>query len=246
MKKGKKAVVEADTTIVGQQMINQTQATDMMKNVTQSSVMLQTMAQYQNFKFCKNHIEDLKSCTGALIRQQQIGEIISSSEVQNKYIILLQSEKEGLQVAFKCNVLNDSLKMKIFQISSQKEIIADICPLFATAEYSKRCLCCCKTRLKIDLTKNQNRIGGAIELSDKEYEIYDEIENIMYKIVGNEIYRNDKVAGYIREKIMSIGSNTSKVLTYNISFPEKASPETKFIIICAVMLMDSKAIKNQS
>ena len=244
MKKGQKTVVETDTTFVGQKMINQTQATEMMQNVTQPSVMLDTMAPYRNLKFCQNHIEDLKSSTGALIRQQQIEEIISSSEVQNKYIIFLQSKMEGLQVAFKCIVLTDSLKMRILQINSPKEIISDICPLFATGDYSKGCLCCSKPRLKIDLTKNLNRIGGAKELSDKEYEIYDEIENTNYKIVGNEIYRNDKVAGYIRDKIMSIGSNIPKALTYEISFPEKASPETKFVIICAIMLMDYKVIKN--
>ena len=227
----------ADSTLTGQSMtMNQMQPMDMINGPQE---MMQSTIQYQNCIFCKDPMEELKLSPGALIRKEI--NPLSGSEVDNKYSVFIQS-KNALKMAFKCDGSYKGLKIKFFHITSEK--YSKLSEIFARAEKSRGCRCFCRSRLNIRLGKYQSLIGGIGNGGD--YEIYDDRNNVLYKIIDFVILKNDVEVGNINKKNMSTESNSSIAETYELFFPSDATPESKLILIFAVMLIDIHISKKES
>ena len=228
----------ANSTLTGQSMtINQMQPMDMMNG---PPVMMQSI-QYQNYIFCKDPMEELKLSAGAVIRKEI--KPLSGSEAENNYSVFIQS-KNALKMAFKCVGSNKGLKIRIFHITSEK--YQKINEVFARAEKSRRCLCFSGPCLNIRLGKYQSPIGGIRECIGSDYEIYDDRDNVLYKIINFDILKNDVEVGNINKKNMSIEMNSLIAETYELFFPSDATPESKLILIFAVMLIDINNFEKES
>ena len=248
MKRDKSTIKGTDQNLTGVPMLNNQIQPKGIMQVSQEK--MGTMIQFQNFKFCEDPKQELKLSTGALIRKQI--DTVSGSVAQNKYFILLQSPN-GLKITFK-NIESSpkNLVMRILHLKSTKEIITDICEVYARAEEKRGCSFCkclfsCKHKLEVKLEPYQTRIGGVIIGND--YQIYDDRGNELYIIEYRNgefgILKNDEEAGFIKKKIMSIGNNFPAAETYEISFPSDATIESKLIIIFATMLIDHENFEKE-
>lgn len=153
------------------------------------------------FLYIEDPMEELKNCTGAIIRQEiEMFEVISGCETQNRYHVFLQS-KMGLKYAFKCIERSGccgrcccsnacrGLKMDVRHLTSAAED-PDLAKLFVQAE--KPCspgICClCRPEMKIYLSQNNKYIGYIKEpctCCDIETEIYSKADELRYTINGN-------------------------------------------------------------
>lgn len=199
----------------------------------------------QEITYCDDPMRELALSTGALIRPElEKFEEVSGYEKQNKFEVLLQS-KMGLKMAFKCIKSYScckGLKMKIMHISSPVEIITDICKIFLRGEKSccGGCLCFCRPSMNIRIEENQKVIGRVREpftFCGKDYEIYDDIGNLIYQVINYEIRKNNEEVGFINKENIAFGINSPKVETYKINFPLDATPESKILLICSALLM---------
>ena len=202
--------------------------------------MMKTTIQYSKTNVSENPNEELQLSSGALI-QKRI-DTVSGSVAINKYYVLFQSANNGLKLTFKSesegNKINSKyLKMNIKHISSKKEEITNLCPVYARVNYSSGF--CCGESWKIIAEPHQSFIGEIKNISKNGCEIYDD-RGELYKIENFVILRNDKLVGTINKKMMSIDDETPPAETYELSFPSDANNDSKIILIFATMLIDLK------
>ena len=234
MKKKSSKVERTDPNLTGQPMVT---------NQNQPKVippeMMTTAFQYSKIKVSENPNKELQLSSGALIQKRV--DTVSGSVGINKYYVLLQSEN-GLYLTFKSesegNKINSKyLKMNIKHISSKKEEITNLCPVYARVNYSSGF--CCGESWKIIAEPHQSFIGEIKNISKNGCEIYDD-RGELCKIKNFVILRNDKLVGTINKKMMSIDDETPPAETYELSFPSDANNDSKIILIFATMLIDLK------
>ena len=155
-----------------------------------------------NFQYCKDPMEELSQCNGAIIRQEiEMFEAISGCETQNKYQVFIQSPM-GIKFAFQCNersgccsrccCSNDcrGLKIEIKHISSPAEYDADFAKVYIKAKKpcALGCCCLCRPQIKVSLKEGKKYLGKVREpftCCDRDAEVYDEVGNLKYRIVGD-------------------------------------------------------------
>ena len=237
-----------------------------------------------NFLYCEDPLKDLSQSNGAIISQEiEMYEVVSGCETQNRYRVFLQSQM-GLKIAFKCIESsgccsrcccpNDcrGLKLTINHVASAAEIVTDISRVFLRAEKPccGGCCCFCRPHMNIKLEESKKIIGRVSEpftCCDRDVDIYDELGNMKYRIVGNccqigfccgstaekmveiefIIFKNGEEVGSIKKmNATHLGEYFSKADSYKIAFPLDATPEEKILIICAGLLIDYQNFEKES
>ena len=237
----------------------------------------------QNFIYCDDPMKELAECTGAIIRQEiEMFEVFSGCETQNRYQVFVQS-RMGLKYAFKCIersgccarccCSNDcrGLIMEIRHVASAAEIDTDISKIFIRAEKpcAAGCCCFCRPHMDIRLQESKQYLGRVSEpftCCDKDAEVYDENNNLKYRIVGDccqfgfccgpsaeklveiefKIVRNGEQVAMMKKLSSSLGEFFTKADSYKISFPNDATPEEKMLLICAGLLIDYQYFEKDS
>lgn len=170
----------------------------------------------------------------------------------------------------RCCCSNDcrSLELVIRHVSPH-EVDTDISKIYLRANKSCSFCCLCRSTLDVkkvddDNNKNLGKVREPFTCCDKDAEIYNEQGNLKYKIIGDccqvglccgssaekmaeiefKITQGNEVVGMMKKMMATVGEYYTKSDSYKISFPPKATPEEKMLIICACLLIDYQNFEN--
>ena len=165
----------------------------------------------------------------------------------------------GLHYAFrcflssKCNCCSKKCRTVniLFRHASRDEIDPDLTKIILEANKpcALNCCCFCRNEMIINYFEGEkNCIGKIIEpcgLCGIKADIYDENNNLLYRIVGDDDERfkifdkNKSTVGEVT-KTFFLSSQLMKSNTYKILFPQKATPNEKILLISAVLFIEYK------
>jgi hypothetical protein len=204
----------------------------------------------------KDPINSIPNSTGAIIRHEIECHPITSN-CKAVYQVFYQSQI-GLQYAFrcflssKCNCCCKKCRTVniLFRHAAPDEIDPDLSKIILEAKKpcALNCCCFCRNEMIINYFEGEkSRIGKIIEpcgLCDIKADIYDENNNLLFRIVGEnenlEIFdKNKSVVGQVK-KTLFLSSQLMKSNTYKIYFPQKATPNEKILLISAVLFIEYK------
>lgn len=200
-------------------------------------------------------MKNLVLSTGAII-EQEIGMFGVAPAL--KYKVFIQSPM-GFKYCFNCSYSNGccSSELIIRHVTSPK-VDPDISKEYLRAKSSSFC-CLCRPTLEVRLADENKFIGKVREpftCCNKEAEIYNEYGRLKYSIVGDccqaglccksknpetklRIVNGNEFVGEVNNINGTNGENI-----YKITFPSKATPEEKILIICASIFIDCQNPEN--
>lgn len=200
-------------------------------------------------------MKELVISTGAII-QQEIEMLGVTSG--HKYKVFIQSPK-GLKYCLNCSCSSGCCSSElIIRHVSPLEVDTDISKEYLRAKSSSFC-CLCRPTLEVRLADENKFIGKVREpftCCNKEAEIYNEYDRLKYSIVGDCCQaglccKSKKAENKLRivngNGIVGIVTNingTNGENIYKITFPSKATPEEKILIICASIFIDCQNPEN--
>ena len=221
-------------------------------NKTPSGTITQPIDVISSYQYIYNIMNELSLSTGAIIRKED--NYISGSNIDNKYKVFFNNQ-DGLKFAFICTsdrkhcCCCTSLRIILRHLYSPEED-QDVAKIYLELDKSYSLNCClCKSDMKDKLFENNNIIGRIKELCticNKKINIIDE-NNVEYNIIEDSHViisgKNQQFNEYeeytfkIESKNETVGYITSKSFPQNnniikITFPQKALPEEKLLIIC--------------
>ena len=209
-------------------------------------------------------ISAISPCMGAIIRHEIEYPIINTCYIRSKQYEIYYQSQDGLLLAFRCKLSNkcnccskNCTPIEIlFRHATKDEIDPQISHIILKADKqcALNCCCCCRNEMSVYKFGEKENIGKIIEpcgLCDIKTDIYDEDNNLKFRIVGDfccKLYRDIELTFEIQdERKNHVGSMTkmnflsavySKSNVYKISFPEKATPNDKILIISASLFIE--------
>ena len=142
-------------------------------------------------------MEELKNCTGVLIRQQpEYYEAITGCETANRYHVFGQTP-QGMKYLFKCREISGfcmrnccpsnqrEFNMDIIHIASQDQMSPSFTKRFANAFKPFKCPICCICRPEMFLTINEDskyvgKVKHVCTFLDPQFDIYDSENRLKY------------------------------------------------------------------
>ena len=179
-----------------------------------------------------------------------------------KYAFKCSERSDGCA---RCCLSANSRPLQIIMkhVISLQEYNSDLAKIFINIDKPCKCACCCFCRPYMDvrLADNGHHFGIISEpctCCDIETEVLDTSGRLRYQIHGDccqlglccgdsikklanvnfEIKENGFPVGYIKKLSSSIGEFFTKADSYEIIFPEKASPSEKLLLIIATLMID--------
>ena len=148
-------------------------------------------------------------------------------------------------------------------VISFQQYDGDMAKVFINVDKPCKCACCCFCRPYMDvrLADNGQQLGIISEpctCCDVDMEVLDTAGNLRYDINGDccqlglccgpslkklanvnfEIKENGYTVGAIRKLTSSLGEFFTKADSYEVVFPEKATPSDKLLLILATLMID--------
>ena len=148
-------------------------------------------------------------------------------------------------------------------VISFQQYDGDMAKVFINVDKPCKCACCCFCRPYMDvrLADNGQQLGIISEpctCCDVDMEVLDTAGNLRYDINGDccqlglccgpslkklanvnfEIKENGFTVGAIRKLTSSLGEFFTKADSYEVVFPEKATPSEKLLLILATLMID--------
>ena len=165
----------------------------------------------------------------------------------------------------RCCLSANSRPVKIIMrhVISFQQYDGDMAKVFINVDKPCKCACCCFCRPYMDvrLADNGQQLGIISEpctCCDVDMEVLDTAGNLRYDINGDccqlglccgpslkklanvnfEITENGYTVGAIRKLTSSLGEFFTKADSYEVVFPEKATPSEKLLLILATLMID--------
>lgn len=173
------------------------------------------------------------------------------------------SERSGGCTRCCCAPNNRPLNMEIRHVISYDQLDTDLAKVIIQVDKPCTCPCCCFCRPFMDvrfIDTNQflGRIREPCTCCDIDTEIYDGAGNFRYLITGDccqiglccgadvqklatirfDILQNNMIVGSMRKLGSNFGEFFSKADSYQITFPQNATPQEKMLLIVAGLMID--------
>ena len=222
----------------------------------------QSIEYTESYSYIVDIKNELSKSTGAIIMKEN--DCISGSEIDKKCKVYF-STQEGLKFAFICTCDRKhcccctSLRIILRHLTSPEED-PDVAKIYLELDKSYSLNCClCKSDMKVKLFENNNIIGKIKErckIYSKKIDIIDE-NNVEYNIIEDshksgdnqqynkyeeykfKIKRKNEIVGYIKKTSNHFSQNfPNSDDKIKITFPPKALPEEKLLIICGCLFLN--------
>ena len=202
----------------------------------------------------------LERLTGCVTRNHY--HVFLSTPYGLKYAFKCNEQSSGCA---RCCLSANSRPVKIIMrhVISFQQYDGDMAKVFINVDKPCKCACCCFCRPYMDvrLADNGQQLGIISEpctCCDVDMEVLDTAGNLRYDINGDccqlglccgpslkklanvnfEIKENGYTVGAIRKLTSSIGEFFTKADSYEVVFPEKATPSEKLLLILATLMID--------
>ena len=202
----------------------------------------------------------LERLTGCVTRNHY--HVFLSTPYGLKYAFKCNEQSSGCA---RCCLSANSRPVKIIMrhVISFQQYDGDMAKVFINVDKPCKCACCCFCRPYMDvrLADNGQQLGIISEpctCCDVDMEVLDTAGNLRYDINGDccqlglccgpslkklanvnfEIKENGYTVGAIRKLTSSLGEFFTKADSYEVVFPEKATPSDKLLLILATLLID--------
>lgn len=202
----------------------------------------------------------LERLTGCVTRNHY--HVFLSTPYGLKYAFKCNEQSGGCA---RCCLSANSRPVKIIMrhVISFQQYDGDMAKVFINVDKPCKCACCCFCRPYMDvrLADNGQQLGIISEpctCCDVDMEVLDTAGNLRYDINGDccqlglccgpslkklanvnfEIKENGYTVGAIRKLTSSLGEFFTKADSYEVVFPEKATPSEKLLLILATLMID--------
>ena len=202
----------------------------------------------------------LERLTGCVTRNHY--HVFLSTPYGLKYAFKCNEQSSGCA---RCCLSANSRPVKIIMrhVISFQQYDGDMAKVFINVDKPCKCACCCFCRPYMDvrLADNGQQLGIISEpctCCDVDMEVLDTAGNLRYDINGDccqlglccgpslkklanvnfEIKENGFTVGAIRKLTSSLGEFFTKADSYEVVFPEKATPSDKLLLILATLMID--------
>ena len=202
----------------------------------------------------------LERLTGCVTRNHY--HVFLSTPYGLKYAFKCNEQSGGCA---RCCLSANSRPLKIIMrhVISFQQYDGDMAKVFINVDKPCKCACCCFCRPYMDvrLADNGQQLGIISEpctCCDVDMEVLDTAGNLRYDINGDccqlglccgpslkklanvnfEIKENGYTVGAIRKLTSSLGEFFTKADSYEVVFPEKATPSDKLLLILATLMID--------
>ena len=202
----------------------------------------------------------LERLTGCVTRNHY--HVFLSTPYGLKYAFKCNEQSSGCA---RCCLSANSRPVKIIMrhVISFQQYDGDMAKVFINVDKPCKCACCCFCRPYMDvrLADNGQQLGIISEpctCCDVDMEVLDTAGNLRYDINGDccqlglccgpslkklanvnfEIKENGFTVGAIRKLTSSLGEFFTKADSYEVVFPEKATPSEKLLLILATLMID--------
>lgn len=202
----------------------------------------------------------LERLTGCVTRNHY--HVFLSTPYGLKYAFKCNEQSGGCA---RCCLSANSRPVKIIMrhVISFQQYDGDMAKVFINVDKPCKCACCCFCRPYMDvrLADNGQQLGIISEpctCCDVDMEVLDTAGNLRYDINGDccqlglccgpslkklanvnfEIKENGFTVGAIRKLTSSLGEFFTKADSYEVVFPEKATPSEKLLLILATLMID--------
>lgn len=202
----------------------------------------------------------LERLTGCVTRNHY--HVFLSTPYGLKYAFKCNEQSSGCA---RCCLSANSRPVKIIMrhVISFQQYDGDMAKVFINVDKPCKCACCCFCRPYMDvrLADNGQQLGIISEpctCCDVDMEVLDTAGNLRYDINGDccqlglccgpslkklanvnfEIKENGYNVGAIRKLTSSLGEFFTKADSYEVVFPEKATPSDKLLLILATLMID--------
>ena len=202
----------------------------------------------------------LERLTGCVTRNHY--HVFLSTPYGLKYAFKCNEQSSGCA---RCCLSANSRPVKIIMrhVISFQQYDGDMAKVFINVDKPCKCACCCFCRPYMDvrLADNGQQLGIISEpctCCDVDMEVLDTTGNLRYDINGDccqlglccgpslkklanvnfEIKENGYTVGAIRKLTSSLGEFFTKADSYEVVFPEKATPSEKLLLILATLMID--------
>ncbi len=202
----------------------------------------------------------LERLTGCVTRNHY--HVFLSTPYGLKYAFKCNEQSSGCA---RCCLSANSRPVKIIMrhVISFQQYDGDMAKVFINVDKPCKCACCCFCRPYMDvrLADNGQQLGIISEpctCCDVDMEVLDTAGNLRYDINGDccqlglccgpslkklanvnfEIKENGYTVGAIRKLTSSLGEFFTKADSYEVVFPEKATPSEKLLLILATLMID--------
>lgn len=202
----------------------------------------------------------LERLTGCVTRNHY--HVFLSTPYGLKYAFKCNEQSGGCA---RCCLSANSRPVKIIMrhVISFQQYDGDLAKVFINVDKPCKCACCCFCRPYMDvrLADNGQQLGIISEpctCCDVDMEVLDTAGNLRYDINGDccqlglccgpslkklanvnfEIKENGYTVGAIRKLTSSLGEFFTKADSYEVVFPEKATPSEKLLLILATLMID--------
>ena len=202
----------------------------------------------------------LERLTGCVTRNHY--HVFLSTPYGLKYAFKCNEQSSGCA---RCCLSANSRPVKIIlrHVISFQQYDGDMAKVFINVDKPCKCACCCFCRPYMDvrLADNGQQLGIISEpctCCDVDMEVLDTAGNLRYDINGDccqlglccgpslkklanvnfEIKENGYTVGAIRKLTSSLGEFFTKADSYEVVFPEKATPSEKLLLILATLMID--------
>ena len=202
----------------------------------------------------------LERLTGCVTRNHY--HVFLSTPYGLKYAFKCNEQSSGCA---RCCLSANSRPVKIIMrhVISFQQYDGDMAKVFINVDKPCKCACCCFCRPYMDvrLADNGQQLGIISEpctCCDVDMEVLDTAGNLRYDINGDccqlglccgpslkklanvnfEIKENGYTVGAIRKLTSSLGEFFTKADSYEVVFPEKATPSDKLLLILATLMID--------
>jgi len=161
------------------------------------------------------------------------------------------------------------LEIVIRHVVSIEQIQKDYAKIFIRVDKPCKCgcLCFCRPYMEVKLEDNGAILGRVREpctCCDLDSEIYDPVGNLRYEVVGDccqvglccgpdleklasirfDIMQNGRAVGSIKKLGSSFWEFFTKADSYQINFPQNATPEEKMLLIIDGLMIDYQYFEN--
>ena len=202
----------------------------------------------------------LERLTGCVTRNHY--HVFLSTPYGLKYAFKCNEQSSGCA---RCCLSANSRPVKIIMrhVISFQQYDGDMAKVFINVDKPCKCACCCFCRPYMDvrLADNGQQLGIISEpctCCDVDMEVLDTAGNLRYDINGDccqlglccgpslkklanvnfEIKENGYTVGAIKKLTSSLGEFFTKADSYEVVFPEKATPSEKLLLILATLMID--------
>jgi len=220
-------------------------------------------------KQISNPLEILADSTQAyIVQEMNLIEVLGLCDVPNQYNVAVVTKSGQKLMLFKC-IENSGCCQRTFcgsgQIAFNMDVnLYDTGTKFADLDkpFSCACCCCCRPEMTCKYTSNEKVFGKVTEpftCCKPTYNVYDANEQLKYIVEFGcfncaccdyeaNIYKpdnQDQAIGTVIKKATA-ADFFFKTTTFEIVFPNDATPDDKMVLISDVLLIDYRMFEKKS